>query len=391
MVAHTAIGGTSVNTTVHQVPFARPEFDQAEVEAVATVLKTGWASQGPAVARFEELFAARVGARYGIAVSSCTTALHLALILAAVEPGDEVICPSYSFIATANAVLYAGGTPVFADIDEETWNIDARDALGRVTSRTRVLMPVHQVGLAADLEAFAPLPPHVTIVEDAACAIGSTYRGRPIGSHGHIACFSFHPRKTLSTGEGGMITTDNPDVAERARRLRSHGASVSAEARHRSKGVVFEEYAELGYNYRLSDILAAVGIAQFPKVDGFLARRRAIADRYDAALAGLPQLKVPARPAYAGHAFQSYGVRLTDACRRDRDDVLRELVDRGISCRRGIPPIHLEPLYRNRFGSISLPVTERVAARSIFLPMFASLSEADQGRVIDAVSQAVTT
>ena len=380
-----------MNTTVHQVPFARPEFDQAEVEAVATVLKTGWASQGPAVARFEELFAARVGARYGIAVSSCTTALHLALILAAVEPGDEVICPSYSFIATANAVLYAGGTPVFADIDEETWNIDARDALGRVTSRTRVLMPVHQVGLAADLEAFAPLPPHVTIVEDAACAIGSTYRGRPIGSHGHIACFSFHPRKTLSTGEGGMITTDNPDVAERARRLRSHGASVSAEARHRSKGVVFEEYAELGYNYRLSDILAAVGIAQFPKVDGFLARRRAIADRYDAALAGLPQLKVPARPAYAGHAFQSYGVRLTDACRRDRDDVLRELVDRGISCRRGIPPIHLEPLYRNRFGSISLPVTERVAARSIFLPMFASLSEADQGRVIDAVSQAVTT
>lgn len=379
-----------MKTTVREIPFARPEFDQAEVAAVAAVLESGWASQGPAVARFEELFAARVGAQYGIAVSSCTTALHLALLLAGVEPGDEVICPSYSFIATANAVLYAGATPVFAEIDEDTWNINAADALRRVTSRTKVMMPVHQVGLAADLDAFTPLPPRVTIVEDAACAIGSTYRGRPVGSHGHITCFSFHPRKTLSTGEGGMITTDDAQVAERARRLRSHGASVSAHARHQSRGVVFEEYSELGYNYRLSDILAAVGIAQFPKVDGFLAKRRALADRYDAAFKRLPQMRVPARPAYAGHAFQSYGIRLTDACSRERDEVLRALIDRGISCRRGIPPIHLEPLYTSRFGSLSLPVTERVAARSIFLPMFASLSDGDQDRVIDAVAEIVT-
>jgi perosamine synthetase len=187
-----------------------------------------------------------------------------------------------------------------------------------------------------------------------------------------------------------MITTNDPELAERARRLRSHGASVSAHARHQSKGVVFEEYTELGYNYRLSDILAAVGLAQLPKVDGFLARRRTIADRYDTAFASRRELTVPARPAYAGHAFQSYGVCLTEACTRDRDEILHALVDRGIACRRGIPPIHLEPLYRNRFGAISLPVTEHVAARSIFLPMYASLDATDQDRVIDAVGELVT-
>jgi perosamine synthetase len=379
-----------MSVAVHQVPFARPEFGDEEARAVAEVLRSGWASQGPAVARFEELFAQMAGTRHAVAVSSCTTALHLALILAGVEAGDEVICPSYSFIATANAALYIGATPIFADIEPDTWNIDPQDALRRVSPRTKAIMPVHQVGLAADLDRLAPLPPRVTIVEDAACAIGSTYRGRPVGSHGHIACFSFHPRKTLSTGEGGMITTDDAEIADRARRLRSHGASVSAWSRNASNGVVFEEYRELGFNYRMSDIQAAIGVAQVPKVPRLLALRRAVADRYDAAFRGLRELQVPARPAYADHAFQSYGIRLTDECRRDRDSVLRALVERGISCRRGIPPIHLEPLYRNRFGPISLPVTEDVASRSLFIPLYASLSESDQARVIDAVREIVT-
>jgi len=379
-----------MSTAVREIPFARPEFGDAEAAAVAEVLKSGWASQGPAVARFEASFAERVGARHAVATSSCTTALHLALLLAGVGPGDEVICPSYSFIATANAVLYAGATPVFGDIDAATWNLDAQDALRRRSPRTKAVMPVHQVGLAADLDAFAPFDASgVTIVEDAACAIGSTYRGRPVGAHGHLTCFSFHPRKTVSTGEGGMITTDDPDLAERARRLRSHGASVSAHARHQAKGIVFEEYAELGYNYRLSDIQAAIGSVQLSKLDPLLAKRRAIADRYDAAFRPLPQLQVPARPLYAGHAYQSYGVMLTPACARGRDEVLQALVDRGISCRRGIPPIHLEPLYVARVGRVSLPVTEAVAARSIFLPMFASLEAADQDRVIDAVGEIV--
>jgi perosamine synthetase len=379
-----------MSTVLRDIPFARPDFDEAEARAVADVLASGWASQGPAVARFEEQLAARVGARFGIATSSCTTALHLALLLAGVGPDDEVICPSYSFIATANAILYTGARPVFADIERDTWNIDPEDALRRVSPRTKVILPVHQVGLAADLDRFSSAATGgIAIVEDAACAIGSIYRGRHVGSHGHIACFSFHPRKTLSTGEGGMITTDDAAVAERARALRSHGASVSALSRHQAKGVVFEEYRQLGFNYRLSDVQAAIGIAQLPKVDRLLARRRTLADRYDRAFRTLPQVQVPARPPYAAHAFQSYGLLLTPECRRERDDVLRALVERGISCRRGIPPIHLEPLYLSRYGRVSLPVTEAVAARSLFIPMFASLSDDDQDRVVDAVADIV--
>ena len=187
-----------------------------------------------------------------------------------------------------------------------------------------------------------------------------------------------------------MITTDDPEIAERARRLRSHGASVSALSRHESRGLVFEEYAELGFNYRMSDVQAAIGVAQLAKLDGLLARRRAIADRYDRAFASLRDVLRPARPAYAAHAFQSYGLALTPECRHERDEVLRQLIEAGISCRRGIPPIHLEPLYRQRYGAISLPVTEEVASRSLFLPMYASLSEADQARVVDVVTRTLT-
>jgi perosamine synthetase len=380
-----------VTTAIDEIPFARPEFGDAELQAVGEVLASGWAAQGPKVARFEELFAERVGAGFAVATSSCTTALHLALVLAGVGPGDEVICPSYSFIATANAILYAGATPVFADIERDTWNIDPQDACSRVSARTKAVIPVHQVGLAADLDRFAALAARgVAIVEDAACAVGATCRGRPVGSHGNLACFSFHPRKTISTGEGGMLTTDDPGLAERARQLRSHGASVSAESRHLAKGLVFEEYRELGFNYRMSDIHAAIGLAQLPKLDGLLARRRAIAGRYDAAFQDLRGAQVPARPAYAEHTYQSYGLLLTPECRCGRDDLVRRLVELGISCRRGIPPIHLEPLYRDRYGPITLPVTEEVASRSVFLPMYASLHEGDQRRVIDAVTRILT-
>jgi perosamine synthetase len=282
-------------------------------------------------------------------------------------------------------VAYTGATPVFADIEPDTWNLDPADVARRVTRKTRAVLAVHQVGLAADLDRLrAASPAGVPIVEDAACAIGSLYKGRPVGSSGNVTCLSFHPRKTISLGEGGMTLTDDAGLAEHLRRLRSHGASVSDLDRHKAQGLVYEEYRELGYNYRMTDIQAAIGIEQMKRLDDLLARRRAVAARYHAAFQGAPRIQTPAEPAYATHAYQSYAVRLRPGGSLDRDAIMRELIARGVSCRRGIPPIHLEALYLGR-GRVSLPVTEAVAAESIFLPMYASLAESDQTRVVDAV------
>ena len=374
------------------IPLSRPEFGDEEARAVADVLKSGWVSQGPKVAEFESLMAARVGAAHGVATTSCTTALHLALVASGIGAGDEVICPSYSFIATANAVRYAGATPVFADIEPDTWNIDPSDIARRVTSKTRAILAVHQVGLAADLDRLkAAAPKGVVIVEDAACAIGSLYKGHPVGAAGNVSCFSFHPRKTISLGEGGMVITNDAAVADRVRRLRSHGASVSDLDRHHAKGLVFEEYRELGYNYRMTDIQAAIGVEQFKRLDDLLARRRSVAARYNTAFCKVEQIQTPAEPGYAQHAYQSYAIRLRSGGRdigTRRDDMMRDLIEAGVSCRRGIPPIHLEPLYLAH--GVSLPVTKAVAAESIFLPMYASLPESDQTRVIETVIRLAT-
>ena len=372
------------------IPLTRPEFGAEEARAVADVLKSGWVVQGPRVAEFERLVASRVGASHGVATTSCTTALHLALLASGIRPGDEVICPSYSFIASANAVVYAGAVPVFAEIEDDTWNLDPSDVSRRVSLKTKAVLAVHQVGLAADLDRLrAAVPDRVAIIEDAACAIGSSYKGRPVGSHGNVACLSFHARKTISIGEGGMLLTDDAAVADRARTLRSHGASVSDLDRHRAKGLVYEEYRELGYNYRMTDVHAAIGIEQMKRLDDLLARRRAAASRYDVAFCGSEQVQIPAQPSYAQHSYQSYAIRLRSRGGTERDDVMRELIDAGVTCRRGIPPIHLEPVYRSR-GRVSLPITEAVAAQSIFLPMYASLSESDQAFVIETLLRAIS-
>jgi dTDP-4-amino-4,6-dideoxygalactose transaminase len=379
----------STEAAVREIPFSRPEYDDAEARAIAAVLASRWVSQGPKVAEFEEKFAELVGARYGVATSSCTTALHLALVIAGVGPGDEVIVPSYTFVATANAVLYVQGTPVFAEIEADTWNLDPADVMRRVTPRTKAVIVVHQFGLPARLEYEALAARGIQIIEDAACVAGGTYRGKPVGSSGNPACWSFHPRKTISTGEGGMLTTDHADVAERARQLRSFAANISDRARHEARGIVFEEYHELGYNYRLTDLQAAIGIEQLAKLDRLLAARARVAERYDRAFASLPGVEVPARPAYATHTYQTYGIRLRGRTAEARDAMLRAMVDRGISCRRGIPPVHLEPLYAKRYGALSLPISEEVADTSLLLPMFASLTDDDQARVIAAVEELV--
>ena len=369
------------------IPVSRPYFGADEEAAVVAALRSGWVTQGPRVAEFERAFAAALGQPEAIAVSSCTTGLHLVLHALGIGRGDEVVVPSLSFIATANAVVHAGATPVFADIAPATYNLDPASAATAISRRTKAIVLVHQVGLPADVAAFRRLArkARVKLVEDAACAIGSQVDGRPVGGDADVAVFSFHPRKLVTTGEGGMIVTRDRRLAARLRSLRHHGVSMSDFARHAAGRVVVEAYGEVGYNYRMTDVQAAIGIAQLSKLDRLLARRKAIAARYDAAFAPVPALRVPARPAYADHAYQSYAIRLLPACRVNRDDMLRELVEQGVSCRRGIPPMHLEPLYRERYGTLSLPVTEEVAARSVFLPIFGSLSDADQDRIIHAV------
>jgi dTDP-4-amino-4,6-dideoxygalactose transaminase len=373
------------NTALREVPFSKPEYDDAEARAVASVLASGWVSQGPKVAEFERRFAERVGAPEAVATTSCTTALHLALVIAGVGTGDEVIVPSYTFVATANAVLYANAVPTFAEIEADSWNLDPADVRRRVTPRTKAVIVVHQFGLPARMAYDDLAARGIHVIEDAACVVGGRYDGQLVGSRHFDACWSFHPRKTISTGEGGMLTTHDPATAERARSLRSFAASISDRARHDARGVVFEEYRELGYNYRMTDLQAAIGIEQLAKLDALLAARARIAQRYDDAFQSVPGIQLPARPSHGTHTYQTYGVRFAGLRAADRDDMIRTLVERGISCRRGISPLHLEPLYVERFGRPSLPVTEDVAASSILLPMFASLTDDDQARVIEAV------
>ncbi len=295
-----------------EIPITRPHLAGDEQAAVAEVIASGWISQGPRVRAFEEAFAARVGAADAVATTSCTTALSLALHVSGVGPGDEVIVPSLSFIATANAVWHCGAQPVFADIDPRTYNLDPAAAERAITSRTKAIMPVHQVGLPADMDAFLELGRRhgLAIVEDAACAIGASYKDRPIGSLGPLACFSLHPRKVITTGEGGMIAVADPEVAERLRRLRAHGMDTSDLARHSARDIVVEAYPERGWNSRMTDMQAALGLCQLRVLDEILERRRLLAERYTTALERIPNLEAPYEPPYATRTWQSYCIRV---------------------------------------------------------------------------------
>ncbi len=295
-----------------QVPFAKPAFTEADGAAVAEAVMSGWVSQGPRVQAFEKAYAERIGAPDAVATSNCTTALHLALYVSGVGPGDEVIVPSTSFIATANAVWQCGATPVFADIDPRTYNLDPASAEQVITPATKAIMPVHQIGLPADMDAFIELGERygVAIVEDSACAVGSQYKGRPIGSLGPLSCFSLHPRKVITTGEGGMIAVHDPEVAARLRRLRQHAMDLSDLARHNADDVVFEGYPERGWNCRMTDIQAALGLRQLEVLDDILVERRRQAEVYNEAFAGIAGIETPWDPPYAERTWQSYAVRV---------------------------------------------------------------------------------
>ena len=376
------------------IPITRPETGDAEIAAATRVLRSGWLTQGPEVAAFEAEFATLVGAAHACAVANCTAALHLALLALGIGPGCEVVTVSHSFIATANAVRYCGATPVFADISADTLGMDAAALAAAITPRTKAVLVVHQVGMPCDMAALmAVADAHgLPVIEDAACALGSEIHtaqgrqwiGRPMG---RIACFSFHPRKVISCGEGGMLTCSDPALDARFRLLRQHGMSVPDTIRHGSPQVIFEQYGEIGFNYRMTDLQAAVGREQLRRLPMILERRRALAERYRDSLARqVPAVTVQNQPAWALSNWQSFPVWLPLGC--DQTRVMQSMLDASIATRRGIMNAHREAPYRDR--GWTLPISEAAQDRVILLPLFPSLSEADQDRVVTALAAALS-
>ena len=372
------------------IPIAMPVLAEEEADAARAAVLSGWVSQGPQVAAFEREFAAFVGAPFACAVSNCTTALQLALTALDIGPGDEVITASHSFIATANSIRNQGAVPVFVDVDPETYNIDPGRLADAMTPRTRAIIAVHQMGMPCDLEALTMLADRhgVPLIEDAACAAGSEILikerweriGRP---HGRIACFSFHPRKVITTGEGGMLTTADAELDRKFKLLRQHGMSVPDTVRHGSAQVIFEEYLVSGYNYRMTDMQAAIGRKQLERRPELVARRRAVAARYTELLGNLEGLRLPAEPEWARSNWQSYCVRLPN--RLDQRSVMQSLLDQGIATRRGIMCSHREPPYAKAEQRHDLRHSELAQDRSILLPIYAQMSETEQLRVAECL------
>ena len=373
------------------IPIMKPFLGEEEQQAAADAVASGWVAQGPRVAEFEAAFAGALGVPHAVALSSCTTALHLALVVAGIGEGDEVVVPSLSFIATTNAARYVGATPVFADVDLATQNLTPATVEAVMTDRTKAVIAVDQGGMPVDLDAIRDLcdPRGVIVVEDAACGAGSTYRGRPVGATAQVAAFSFHPRKILTTGEGGMLTSTEPAWAERAALLRQHAMSLSAADRHAAgTAPVIERYLEVGFNYRMTDIQAAVGLVQLGRLPAVVERRRELAGRYAELLGGIGDLALPQDPPWGTTNHQSYWVLLPPGVRERRNDVMAAMGAAGVSSRRGIMAAHMEPAYAEH-PHAPLPNTETLTDGSVILPLFHQLTADEQQRVATALAAAI--
>lgn len=365
------------------IPIAKPYLDTSDAQNAYDTILTGWITQGPKVKEFEEKFAEYTGAKHAVALSNCTTALHLAMIVAEIGPEDEVICPSMSYIATANAIRYVGAKAVFAEVNEQ-YNLDIEDVRSKINARTKAILLVHQIGMPADIAAFKQLcvEHKLILMEDAACAIGSEYQGEKIGVHSDLVCFSFHPRKVITTGDGGMITTSREDFANRMRILRQHGMSVNDRVRHLSDKVIMEDHVELGYNYRMTDIQAAVGIKQLEKLDLIVTERRKIAEQYLQAFKNIDCIRLPKEENGYRTNWQSFSIYLKPNCPISRDELMQKMLDNKIATRRGIMTSHRETAYKEYCNGLVMPISEDLADRSILLPLYYPMAQEDINTVI---------
>jgi dTDP-4-amino-4,6-dideoxygalactose transaminase len=334
------------------IPISLPSMGQEEWEALKEPIFSGWITQGPKVKEMETLFAERHQVKHALAVSNCTTALHLALVALGIKAGDEVLVPAFTWVSTANAIMYCNATTVFVDVDPVTFNIDVNQIVTKITSKTKAIIPVHLFGLCADIDAIKRIAPQLKIVEDGACAAGAALNGRPAGSLGDIGCFSFHPRKSVTTGEGGMLTTNDDALAAKLDMLRNHGASISEEQRHKGpKPYILPEFDMVGYNYRMTDLQGAMGVVQLKKLDQFIDERQKWADFYNQELSKIEWLRTPRYPTNFKHGWQSY-VLFIDESKSPikRNDLMELLQQKGISTRPGTHAVHMLGFYKNTFG-----------------------------------------
>ena len=375
-----------------QIQISQPSTGDDEWQATREPLATGWLTQGPKVAQFERAFAQRHGVTHALATTSCTTALHLILAAMGVGDGDEVIVPAFTWVATANVVLYCGATPVLADVSRETYNLDPADVARKLSPRTRAVIAVHLFGLCADIDALkAVLPAGVPIIEDAACAAGAGYKGVPAGALGLAAAFSFHPRKSITTGEGGMVTTHDAALADIANMLRNHGASISEEQRHRGpRPYLLPEFNLLGFNYRMTDVQGAIGLVQLSKLDRFVGERDQWASWYMDQLESISWLRMPRRPTHGAHAWQAF-VTYVDPQRAPmpRNEVMEFLQRKGISTRPGTHAVHLLGLYRDRLRTQpdDFPGARDCDAHTMAIPLHNRMVADDYRYVVDTLRE----
>jgi perosamine synthetase len=386
------VGSADLGTRVaRKIAISLPSTGEDEWVAAREPLMSGWLTQGPQVAAFERAFAERHQVSHALATTSCTTGLHLILAAMEIGPGDEVIVPAFTWVATANVVLYCGATPVFVDVDRHSYNLDVEQLAARVTPRTRAIIAVHLFGLCADVDAIRAAAPGIPIIEDAACAAGAAYRGHPAGTLGRAAAFSFHPRKSITTGEGGMVTTNDRELAERMDSLRNHGASVSEEQRHQGpRPYLLAEFNLMGFNYRMTDLQGAVGLAQLGKLDRFIAERAERASFYAEKLAGIPWLRTPLVPDGYSHAWQAY-VCYVDESRApgSRNAIMEALQNEGINTRPGTHAVHMLGFYRERFGlrPDDFPGARDCDRFTMAIPLHKRMTAEDYDYVVEAIRQ----